>query len=104
MKPSEILTPDNWMQHAYGMFADGRVINSFSRAELRELSKDFTRMCMLGACVKCGLEEGECIQKLRPIVNKHFPTRWNDYKMSDFNDHEDTTLEDVLLVLKEAGL
>lgn len=104
MKPSEILTPENWIKNAYGKFPDGTCCNTNSRFELRELAQHFVSMCMLGACVKCGLEEGVCVAKLSPIVNKHFPNRWKDNKMSDFNDHEDTTLKDVLMVLKEAGL
>ena len=103
-KPSEILNAKTWIKGAYGRLPDGSYNNTYSRHELRDQAKYFEAFCMLGACVKCGLEEGDCIVKMAPIVEKRFNDRYKAYKMSDFNDHEDTTLEDVISVLKEAGL
>ena len=59
------------------------------------LSEDAVSFCIYGACVRCNVDR----EKLRIIIKAH-----GFRSMEKFNDDPNTTHDDVLSVLQEAGL
>jgi hypothetical protein len=56
--------------------------------------------CLVGAMQGV---DSHTFGKIQAAANAHFPDRYNRFKaLSEFNDHTDTTHEDVLLVIDTA--
>ena len=88
MLPSQLLAnKENWTIGVYARDRNGR--------EVRFSSETAFSFCINGACKRCGADR----MKLLPIIK----TRGFN-NVIRFNDHPETTYEDVLSVLQEAGL
>ena len=100
MKPSELLSDaSKWTKGYYARNEHGGLEPARSPVA--------TCFCIFGALLRCynGLP-GERTQKVAKIILKRFPERvaHEDSTLPGFNDHPDTTYEEVISVLKEAGL
>lgn len=99
-KLSELLTDESkWCKEALGRLADGTI------CEAANLS-DAVSNCLLGAVCKIYPDETpariDLIQKLRKAHHKLFPDRSCEFQsIFEFNDHPDTTFDDVQAVIKE---
>jgi hypothetical protein len=97
MKPSELIdSPEKWTKGEYARDASGKSID-FS-------SNDAQCFCLRGAIYRLGDDNDECRQNLHNLsraVARLYPQFWG---VTSFNDHPETTFEDVQKVLKEAGL
>lgn len=107
MKPSELLDkPEKWTKGVPARTATGEQSPSFT--------SDAVCWCALGALTRCGVYDRKLKIKLGEIAAKLFPERVKDckrislqqgiYFAAAFNDHPDTTFEDVRKVLIESGL
>jgi hypothetical protein len=94
VKPSELLSsPEKWTKGADARNSNGNIVYTNS--------DDASCFCLRGAVILCRISLPTARTKLRAALTKLYPT-FSDYV--DFNDHPDTTFEDVQKVLKEAGL
>ena len=101
MKPSELLSsPEKWGKGHYAKTIKGLVTTTGD--------KDAYCFCLVGSFIRCfpDVDAHEGVKVLVPAIEKRFPerlTRPTDVVVQ-FNDHPDTTYEEVISVLKEANL
>lgn len=83
----------------------------------KDWGKGFTsnngRFCLVGACGMARSNYSECdkaIRKLEEVITRKFPERAETQfssvhdRVINFNDHPDTTFEEVCQVIEEAGV
>ena len=94
MKPSEILSsPDKWTKGAYARTKTDTIVGV--------LDEEACKFCLDGALLRCGLD-WDIKTSLEQAILELFPTKSEG--IISFNDHPDTTYEDVLEVLESCGL
>ena len=95
-------TPEKWTQHDYARDKNGRETSIFD--------PEATCFCLLGGISKVynvtvdDLDDKtlEIREKINEAIRKLFPDRPS--YIHKFNDHPDTTFEDIKKVLKEANV
>ena len=104
MKVSELLSsPEKWTKDWYFKDGNGNRISSWK-------DRRITCYCLMGAGFACYPDlSGETYHDtLVEVIRKLFPDRMKNCtqgnKVAYFNDHPDTTFEDVQRVLKEADV
>lgn len=98
MKPSELLDkPEKWTKGAFARRKTG------TRTEWTD--ERAVCWCMEGALLVCGHLGADEWRKVKDfiLVKPAFSAR-TEGSINEFNDHPDTTFEDVRRVLIEAGL
>jgi hypothetical protein len=105
MKPSEILArPENWCKGDYAQTLEGK--------QLLADTSDAVRFCIAGACNRAsrGLSPVEWhtshapkVLKLRTLIKERYSDRLmtGSPTIPSFNDHPQTTHEEVLALLHE---
>lgn len=97
MLPSEILSdPSKWTRNTYARSSNG------DPCDVRV----GTCFCMYGAAKACGMDVVPFSDKLAALIRARYPQRMDDEydAIVSFNDHPDTTYEEVIAILKEVGL
>jgi hypothetical protein len=95
MKPSELLKKKGWCQGRSALDVDGNLVNP--------RSKKAVKFCIIGAveaCIRVGIDSWEdydgAFDKVRRVLRV--------WSLAEWNDKPGRTKEEVIKVLKEAGL
>lgn len=92
--------PSKWTKGYYAKTAEDCPIGAYSN--------NAVCFCLLGGTQKLGLVLEEVHKKLVPIIQKLYPDRDDPSgiisTIAYFNDHPDTTFEDIKKVLKAANI
>lgn len=106
MKVIELYSDESkWAKNSYAYSEDGRKVASFN--------ENACKWCLAGAITKCYSSDAYAIRVVvRKAIRKLFGDKWDEKNLCEefrtnevmFNDDPETTFEQVMAVLMEAGV